>query len=107
MQRWKQQQDHRIRIVFYFLLIIFTIPIDKLKARDSETFEKLYREFSVPLFNFLLIKTKRNWAAAEDILSETFYSAFYSAPRIKNTINIRGWLMRIAVRRFKDYLKKE
>ena len=90
------------------LIFIWTDEdIQKIRIRDPEIFEKVYKEYRVKLFNFLIIKTNGDEHAAEDILSETIYSALLSAPNIKNKEKIFPWLLKIAQNRFYDHLRKE
>jgi len=90
------------------LIIIFTDEdLHKIKNRDPDIFEEIFKEYNVKIYNFLLIKTSGNTHIAEEILSETFYSALESAPKIKNAKNIFSWLLQIAYRRLIDYYRGE
>ena len=68
--------------------------------------EKVYKEYKTRLFNFLFIKANGNKHIAEEILSDTIYSALLSAPNVKNKDKIYHWLLNIAQKRFYDYLRK-
>ena len=94
-------------IYIMFLILIWTEEdIIKINLRDPDTFEKVYKEYKTKLFNFLIIKTNGDNHIAEEILSDTIYSALISAPRLKEKDKIFPWLLSIAQRRFYDYLRK-
>lgn len=78
----------------------------KIKERDPEIFKIIYKTYKDIIYTYLLKKTKGNKIMSEDILSDTFKSAFLSAPKLKNINNILGWLIIIANRRFNDFLRK-
>ncbi len=89
------------------LIIIFTQEeFDKFKKRDPEIFKKIYCEYKKAVYNFIIIKTNGNTEITDDIFSETFHDAFVHAPKLKNGGNIQSWLIKIANRRFYDYLRK-
>ena len=92
------------------MIIIFIVldlnDFNKLKKRNSEIFKKLFIEYKDVIYNFILIKTKGNYTAAEELLSDTFHSAFVSAPSLKTNENLKSWLYTIAQRRIYDYYRK-
>ena len=69
--------------------------------------EKVYKEYKIRLFNFLFTKVNGNKHIAEEILSDTIYSAILSTPNVKNKDKIYPWLFNIAQKRFYDYLRKK
>lgn len=79
---------------------------DKIKKRDPVIFEKLYKLYKDKIFQYIYIKTKKNIQMTEDIMSETFYSAILSAPKIKSTKNLLSWFLQIANRRYYDHVRK-
>ncbi|MCK4796183.1 MAG: sigma-70 family RNA polymerase sigma factor, partial [Spirochaetes bacterium] len=91
------------------MIIIIMIWTDedilRIRNRDPNTFEKIYTYYKDKVYNYLIIKTNNNHDITEDIFSETFHSALMSAPKLKNTKNILGWLLQIANRRFNDHLR--
>ena len=57
----------------------------KLKTQKAPQFmEKVYKEYKPRLFNFLIYKVNGNKHIAEEILSDTIYSALLSTPNVKN-----------------------
>lgn len=89
------------------IIIITEKDLKKIRERDPEIFTNIYNEYKKKIYNFIIIKTNGNTYAADEIFSETFYSALASAPNIKNVDNILGWLLSIANRRLYDYINKE
>ena len=76
-----------------------------LKKRDAEILKRIYETYKNKLLNYFLIKTNGNRQIAEELVSDTFYSAIVSAPSLKKGNNVMGWLFTIANRRFTDYLR--
>ena len=62
--------------------------LEKIRKRDSTIFEKLYKLYKDKIFQYIYIKTNKNIQMTEDIMSETFYSAILSAPKLKSTKNM-------------------
>ena len=90
------------------LFIVFSDEdIFKLKSGDPLVFEKVFNEYHHKIYNFLVIKTNGNEHVAEEIFSDTFYSALTSAHSIKDAKKIFPWLLQIARRRFADHLRKK
>ena len=81
--------------------------LDRIKNRDSAVFEKIYREYSRQIYNFILFKTGKNKHMTEEIFSSTFHSALKSAPTLKDSTKILSWLLQIASRRYCDHLRKK
>lgn len=86
--------------------VAYSYTLEQLNLRNPLAFTRLYREHKDQVFTFLMIKTKGNTQIAEEVLCDTFHSAIKSAPGLRNTVNINGWLLQIASRRLSDYLKK-
>lgn len=89
-----------------FIMIWTEEDFHKIKARDPEIFSRIYKEYKENIFNYLIIKVNGNKDIAEDIFSDTFHSAFLSAPKLKKINSLQSWLLQIANRRFYDYLRK-
>jgi RNA polymerase sigma factor (sigma-70 family) len=90
-----------------FLIIFTDEDIVKLRSRDNDTFEKVFNEYHQKIFNFLIIQTNGDRITAEEVFSDTFYSALTSAHTIKEADKIYSWLLQIARRRFSDHLRKK
>ena len=78
----------------------------RLKNGDPRLFEKIYKNYKDKVYSFLFIKANSNRDVADDILSDTFYSALLSISKLENKERIQSWLLTIANRRFSDYLRK-
>lgn len=72
---------------------------------DKKTFKRLYLYYKDKIFHYLVIKTSGDHNMANEIFSDTIYSALKSVNTLKNSKNIQGWLFMIANRRFNDYLR--
>jgi len=90
------------------MLILFTLDNEgKISKITAIEFDVLYQENKVRLYNFLIVKVNGDKNLAEDILSETIYSALLSYPKLKDKSKAVNWLFQIANRRFYDYLRKK
>lgn len=65
------------------------------EALTTSRTERLWREFSSPLRNFLRQRT-RSKADAEDLLQEVFVRIQKRLPTLHDTSKIQGWVYRIA-----------
>ena len=61
--------------------------VEKIKKGDNKSFEKLYK------------------LTAQDIMQETYITAFLKIQSLEKSSQIRSWLNRIAVNKCKNYLK--
>lgn len=86
--------------------ISLTYNMEQLKQRNPLIFTRLYHEYKDKIFTFLIIKTNGNTEIAEEVICDTFHSAIESAPKLKNSKNIKAWLFQIASRRLDDYYRK-
>jgi len=90
-----------------FIFIWTDEDLQRINLRDPDAFEKLYNKYKVKIYNYLIIKVNGDKDVAEEILSDTIYSALVSAPNLKDQNKILGWLLQIANRRFLDYLRNK
>lgn len=78
--------------------------VEKIKKGDNKSFEKLYklteREVWLTCISFL-----KNETTAQDIMQETYITAFLKIQSLEKSSQIRSWLNRIAVNKCKNYLK--
>ena len=78
--------------------------VEKIKKGDNKSFEKLYelteREVWFTCISFLKTET-----TAQDIMQETYITAFLKIQSLEKSSQIRSWLNRIAVNKCKNYLK--
>ena len=84
-----------------------TEEFNLLKNKDKKQFERLFNFYYKDIYNYLLIKTRGDKMISEEILSDTFYSAYKSINTLKGNKYINYWLLRIAFRRLQDYLRKK
>ncbi len=69
--------------------------VERLRAGDKEACAICVREHSANIYN-LALKLTGEPAAAEDVLQETFLSAFKSISRFEGKSQLSTWLYRIA-----------
>ena len=69
--------------------------VERLRAGDKEACAICVREHSTNVYN-LALKLTGDPAAAEDVLQETFLSAFKSISRFEGKSQLSTWLYRIA-----------
>jgi len=69
--------------------------VERLRAGDKEACALCVREHSTHVYH-LALKLTGDPAAAEDVLQETFLSAFKAIPRFEGKSQLSTWLYRIA-----------
>jgi len=70
--------------------------VAKCKQGDVQSFEILYRQYAKPMFNTSL-RIVNNAPDAEDVLQESFASAFHHLDRFDYSSTFGAWLKRIVV----------
>lgn len=78
--------------------------VEKIKKGDNKSFEKLYKLTEREVW-FTCISFLKNETTAQDIMQETYITAFLKIQSLENSSQIRSWLNRIAVNKCKNYLK--
>ena len=78
--------------------------VEKIKKGDNKSFEKLYKLTEREVW-FTCISFLKNETTAEDIMQETYITAFLKIQSLEKSSQIRSWLNRIAVNKCKNYLK--
>ena len=78
--------------------------VDKIKKGDNKSFEKLYKLTEREVW-FTCISFLKNETTAQDIMQETYITAFLKIQSLEKSSQIRSWLNRIAVNKCKNYLK--
>ena len=78
--------------------------VEKIKKGDNKSFEKLY-ELTEREVWFTSISFLKNETTAQDIMQETYITAFLKIQSLEKSSQIRSWLNRIAVNKCKNYLK--
>lgn len=67
-------------------------------------FTKLFENYQLPLYRYLLQMT-RSREHAEELLQETFYRAFVSLS-VRDIVQVRAWLFKVARNLYIDSLRK-
>lgn len=78
--------------------------VEKIKKGDNKSFEKLYKLTEREVW-FTCISFLKNETTAQDIMHETYITAFLKIQSLEKSSQIRSWLNRIAVNKCKNYLK--
>lgn len=78
--------------------------VEKNKKGDNKSFEKLYKLTEHEVW-FTCISFLKNETTAQDIMQETYITAFLKIQSLEKSSQIRSWLNRIAVNKCKNYLK--
>ena len=78
--------------------------VEKIKKGDNKSFEKLYKLTGREVW-FTCISFLKNETTAQDIMQETYITAFLKIQSLEKSSQIRSWLNRIAVNKCKNYLK--
>ena len=86
---------------------VYSLNVSRLKQESPIDFSDIYREYKHKIYTFLVLKSNGNAQLAEEVLSDTIYSALLSAPKLFDNKKTFSWLLQIAKRRFYDYLRKQ
>ena len=78
--------------------------VEKIKKGDNKSFEKLYKLTEREVW-FTCISFLKNETTAQDVMQETYITAFLKIQSLEKSSQIRSWLNRIAVNKCKNYLK--
>lgn len=78
--------------------------VEKIKKGDNKSFEKLYKLTEREVW-FTCISFLKDETTAQDIMQETYITAFLKIQSLEKSSQIRSWLNRIAVNKCKNYLK--
>lgn len=71
--------------------------ITDFKNGSAKAMEEIIRRYEGPVFNFVL-RMCGHVQDAEDVMQETFLSAFRSLPNFREKTKLKNWLFRIASR---------
>lgn len=78
--------------------------VEQTKTGDNKSFDKLYKLTEKEIW-FTCISFLKNETTAQDIMQETYITAFLKIQTLDKTAQFRSWLNRIAVNKCKNYLK--
>ena len=76
----------------------------KAKSGDNKAFEKLYKLTEREVW-FTCISFLKNETTAQDIMQETYITAFLKLDTLQKEDQFKSWINRIAVNKCKDFLK--
>lgn len=79
--------------------------VAKCKQGDVQSYELLYRQYAKPMFNTSL-RIVNNTSDAEDVLQESFASAFQFLDRFDYSSTFGAWLKRIVVNKSINALRR-
>lgn len=73
---------------------------------DHEAFTRLYRRYARPVFLELVARLRRRHDA-EDVLQQTFVTAWRALPRLRKPDRFVPWLFRIARNKARDHMRRD
>jgi RNA polymerase sigma factor (sigma-70 family) len=79
--------------------------IDRCKKGDNEAFRELYSSYARAMFSTCM-RMLNNKEDAEDILQESFISAFRNISQYKANASFGSWLKRIVINNCIDFIKR-
>ena len=79
--------------------------VAKCKQGDVQSYEMLYRQYAKPMFNTSL-RIVNNTSDAEDVLQDSFASAFQFIDRFDYSSSFGAWLKRIVVNKSINTLRR-
>ncbi len=80
--------------------------IDMCKRGDASGYTMLYNRHSKEVYNSIY-RLVNHTAEAEDLLQETFVSAFQAIHKFEHTGGFRAWIKRIAINKSISWLRKK
>lgn len=79
--------------------------IERCRNGEPKAQFMLFRKYAKAMYN-IAIRFTNNRMDAEDILQESFITAFEKLPELVNTISFPGWLKRIVINRCIDHARR-
>lgn len=79
--------------------------VSRIKTGDKTAFDQMYDKYHLPLYRNAYLITGRQ-QDAEDVLQETFVTAFFHMKELKNADSLKSWLFRIMTRQAFKNCKK-
>jgi RNA polymerase sigma-70 factor, ECF subfamily len=86
-------------------LHIDTDLIERCRQGEAKAQFMLYKQYSRAMYN-IAIRFTNNKMDAEDILQDSFITAFEKLPGLQNITSFPGWLKRIVINRCIDLVRK-
>lgn len=80
--------------------------IEECKSNNKRAQIELYRKYNQAMYNIVmrLLKNREN---ADDIIQESFLSAFKNIHQFKGEVTFGAWLKKIVIHKCLNYLKKK
>ncbi len=78
--------------------------VEQIKKGDNKAFDKLYKLTEKEIW-YTCISFLRDETTAQDVMQDTYITAFLKIKSLKKENQFKSWLNRIAVNKCKDYLK--
>lgn len=75
------------------------------QANNDLGYSELYKRYSRRIYNSIA-RIVSHQAEAEDLLQETFVTAFREIEKLNNVISFEAWLKRVAINKSISYLRK-
>jgi RNA polymerase sigma-70 factor (ECF subfamily) len=78
--------------------------LDRFVRGDQDAFERLFRQFEIQVYRWIL-RIVRDASAAEDVLVEAFWRAYRARARFDASRSFGAWIRRIATNAALDHLR--
>ena len=88
------------------ILILTESEFNRLKKRDKEILEKLYKHYKGSIHAYFLVKTFGNVSISDDLTHETFCAVIQSVPKLVHAEKLYFWIFTIAKNTLLQYQKK-
>lgn len=97
-----------MKLLLHFNRLIYgsalLLEVDYSKM-DTKEFEKLFNQYKADIYRIAYTYVN-NKDDALDIVQETAYQAYISKGKIRDKDKFKSWLLKIAVNKSKDFLKR-
>jgi RNA polymerase sigma factor (sigma-70 family) len=80
--------------------------VERCKRGDASAYTLLYNQHAKEVYN-TIYRLVNHTGEAEDLLQETFVSAFQAIGRFEHTGGFRAWVKRIAINKSLSWLRKK
>jgi RNA polymerase sigma-70 factor, ECF subfamily len=85
--------------------ILMTNIVERILQGDRQAVETFYKEYSPDILNYLQQKLPRA-EDAQEILNDVFLDAIDGLPGLREQINVRAWLYKIAHNKIVNFYRK-
>jgi RNA polymerase sigma-70 factor (ECF subfamily) len=80
--------------------------VDKIRLGEDDAIKDLFNAYFDRLYSLVFHEVGKDQSAAEDIVQETFLSAFKSLKKFKGDSRVYTWLVGIAHHKIGDYYRR-